>query len=150
MHIYSSRLLALCSQCEAGLVTMYLARRQFAIVNDQQIILLVIPPVFLAIATGVVIARWRDRQVKRVNTLVEDALCLCGLVSNTNQCMMRLMLTVTDHESSCRCHYIRSCSVGWPGFDYPRSRGALWKASEASLLVESKQFAADVNSYESS
>ena len=57
-----------------------IVRRRFHVENDRQIILLVIPPICLIVATGVVIVRWRRRHMKRVNTLVEDLLVLLALV----------------------------------------------------------------------
>jgi hypothetical protein len=58
------------------------SKRSFDVVNSRQVILLVIPPIFLALATFVVAARWFVRKTKRINTLVEDVLCLCSLVRN--------------------------------------------------------------------
>ncbi|OAG11857.1 uncharacterized protein CC84DRAFT_57930 [Paraphaeosphaeria sporulosa] len=77
---------------------MHLAKRRFDVVNDQQIILLVIPPIFLAIATGVVIVRWRDRQVKRINTLVEDILCVCGLIMSLLVVVIVFVLVLVDGQ----------------------------------------------------
>lgn len=54
--------------------------QHFDIVNQKQVILLVVPPIFLALATVVVAARWHVRKTKRINTLAEDILVLCGLV----------------------------------------------------------------------
>lgn len=65
---------------------VYLSKRRFDVVNQKQIILLVIPPIFLALAAVVVAARWHARQSKRINTLVEDLLCLAGLVSENAPC----------------------------------------------------------------
>jgi hypothetical protein len=59
-----------------------LSKRTFDVVNCRQVILLVIPPIFLVLATSVVAVRWIARKTKRINTLVEDALCLCSLVCN--------------------------------------------------------------------
>ncbi|KAL5413085.1 hypothetical protein PMIN04_009600 [Paraphaeosphaeria minitans] len=73
---------------------MHLSKRRFDVVNDQQIILLVIPPIFLAIATGVIIARWRERQVKRINTLVEDVLCICSLIMSLLVVVMVFVLVL--------------------------------------------------------
>ncbi|KAF1964254.1 hypothetical protein BU23DRAFT_562109 [Bimuria novae-zelandiae CBS 107.79] len=61
---------------------VYLAKRRFEVVNSQQVLLLVIPPIFLAAATVLVVLRWRARHMKRVNSLVEDLLCLCALVTS--------------------------------------------------------------------
>ncbi|KAF2449546.1 hypothetical protein P171DRAFT_404885 [Karstenula rhodostoma CBS 690.94] len=77
---------------------MHLAKRRFDVVNDQQIILLVIPPIFLAIATGVVIVRWRDRQVKRINTLVQDILCVCGLIMSLLVVVIVVVLVLVDGQ----------------------------------------------------
>lgn len=62
-----------------------LTKRKFDIVDQKQVILLVIPPIFLALATLVVGIRWHARRTKRINTLVEDLLCLCGLVGLGSQ-----------------------------------------------------------------
>ncbi|KAF2866962.1 hypothetical protein BDV95DRAFT_648047 [Massariosphaeria phaeospora] len=57
-----------------------LSRRRFDVVNGRQVILLVIPPIFFALATIAVAARWYARKLKRINTIWEDAFCLAGLL----------------------------------------------------------------------
>ncbi|KAJ4295244.1 hypothetical protein N0V90_007255 [Kalmusia sp. IMI 367209] len=77
---------------------VHLAKRRFDIVNDQQVILLVIPPIFLVVATAVVIVRWRARQAKRINTLAEDLLCLCGLIMSLLVVIIIFVLVLVDGQ----------------------------------------------------
>lgn len=53
---------------------------QFEIVNGAQLALLVIPPIFFALASIAVGLRWYARSLRRINSLVEDVFCLAGFL----------------------------------------------------------------------
>jgi len=69
-----------------------LSKRTFEVVNSRQVVLLVIPPIFLALATLVVVVRWLARKTKRINTLVEDVLCLCSLVGGFGKTCFAMLI----------------------------------------------------------
>ncbi|KAF2678258.1 hypothetical protein K458DRAFT_409012 [Lentithecium fluviatile CBS 122367] len=77
---------------------MHLSKRRFDVLNSRQVILLVIPPIFLALATLVVAIRWHARKTKRINTLVEDALCLCSLAMCLLVTILVLVLVLVDGQ----------------------------------------------------
>ncbi|KAH8730765.1 hypothetical protein GQ44DRAFT_699821 [Phaeosphaeriaceae sp. PMI808] len=54
-------------------------KQRFDIVNGKQVALLVAPVLAFLLASGAVAARWYTRSVRRVNTLIEDGLCLVAL-----------------------------------------------------------------------
>jgi hypothetical protein len=76
----ASSALLLSWQDRSFYTTMYLTKRRFDVVDGKQVLLLVIPPIFLVLATFVVAIRWHARKTKRINTLIEDVLCFCSLV----------------------------------------------------------------------
>ena len=77
---------------------MQLSKRSFEVVNSRQVVLLVIPPIFLVFATIVVAVRWIARKTKRINTLVEDVLCFCSLVS---ECRVGMCHVAKSVEAMC-------------------------------------------------
>lgn len=119
-----------------GYTMVHLEKRRFDVVNQKQVILLVIPPIVLALATLVVAVRWHARKTKRINTLVEDVLCLCGLVRIMILRLQDPILILADYESSC-CHYCFCFSPRrWSRDDYAGSEGQVWKTSWYQILAE--------------
>jgi uncharacterized membrane protein YoaK (UPF0700 family) len=53
---------------------------RFDIVNGKQLVLLIVPIFTFVLASAAVAARWYTRSVRRINTLIEDGLCLAALV----------------------------------------------------------------------
>jgi uncharacterized membrane protein YoaK (UPF0700 family) len=53
---------------------------RFEIVNGKQLVLLIVPILTFVLSSVAVAARWYTRSVRRINTVIEDALCLAALV----------------------------------------------------------------------
>lgn len=55
---------------------------RFDVVNGRQVTLLVAPLIFLALSSVAVAARWYARSMKRINSPIEDLLCLAALATS--------------------------------------------------------------------